>query len=157
MSTDTDYKKGERAFRGFLNGYGIILANIEDKGLRTSDDGWDHFAWELTVRNRYAPDSPISRKDSTGYTFPYMQGTAHTKEPTLTDLMSSLLSDAQTVLDRDFAEWAGDLGYDEDSRTAEKLYNQIVDDNAKLCKLFRTTDLAAVLEKARPLMEAAGL
>lgn len=153
MSTATDYKKGERAFRGFLNGYGIKLGHIADLGMRRSDDGWDHFAWELTVTNRYAEYNNPGAE----YVFPYMQGVGHTKKPTLTDLMSSLLSDAQTVLDRDFAEWAGDLGYDEDSRTAEKLYQQIVANNAKLCKLFRTTDLAGVLEKAQPLMEAAGL
>jgi hypothetical protein len=60
--------------------------------------------------------------------------------------MSALLSDATCVLGgRGFEDFCGDLGYDPDSRKAEKLFNQIVENNAKVCKLFRTTDLDDLL------------
>lgn len=150
-------ERARRAVRAFFTGYGIVLANVEDLGIQTDDGGWDHFAWTVTVRNRYWPDAPVSRKDMSGYEFLYRQGLAHTKPPTVIDLMSSLLLDASCIIDRDFEEFAEDLGYDSDSRKAEKLYQQIVENNAKLCELFRTTDLNAVLEKFEPLRNEAGL
>lgn len=133
----------------WLTGHGIRLTKVEDLGMGRNDDGWEHFVWTLTVENRYM--TPCS------YQFPYRQGTAHTQKPTLVDIMSALLSDASCVLGRDFEEFCGDLGYDPDSRKAESLYATIVENNTKLCKLFRTTDLDGLLAKYEPLREAAGL
>jgi len=45
--------------------------------------------------------------------------------PTLCDVVYCLLCDAQSVAyGETFEDWASDLGYDEDSRTAERVYNQ---------------------------------
>lgn len=147
------YVQGQRAFRGWLTGHGIQLVKTVDNGMVRDEKNWEHFSYTLTVNNRYAEFN-----NPTSYEFPYRQGTAHTSPPKVIDIMSALLSDAQTVVQEpEFASWAESLGYDVDSRAAEAIYQQIKANNAKLCKLFRTTDLEALLEKAAPLMEAAGL
>lgn len=54
---------------------------------------------------------------------PFFQGSAHTEKPTAADVLTCLLSDANSVESaRSFDEWAGDLGYDTDSRKAERTY-----------------------------------
>jgi hypothetical protein len=149
MSTETkEYQTARRRVRGFINGYGIELKNVADLGLQT-DDGWDHFAYELTLTNRYDRAQKL-------FTFSYKQGVGHTEPPTLADIVSALLSDAAYVLDRDFYEFAEDLGYNPDSRKAEQLYRQIVENNGKLTALFRHS-LDDVLEKWEPLRDEAGL
>ena len=145
-----NYRAGQREVMRWLTGYGIKLAKVEDLGMQ-NDDGWDHFAWSLTVVNNYD-------HNQTAYVFPFNQGLAHTDKPTLVDIISALLSDASCVLSaRDFEDFASNLGYDPDSRKAEKIYHQIIRNNAKLCKLFRTTDLDELLTKYEPLREKAGL
>jgi hypothetical protein len=151
MATQRGYKAGRNAISQWLTDYGIRLVKVVDLGMGRDDNGWEHLSWTLTVQSRRYPDPP------TQYEFPYMQGTAHTKKPTLVDIMAALLADASCVAGREFEEFCGDFGYDPDSRKAEALYNKIIENSAKLCKLFRTTDLEAVLEKYEPLREAAGL
>jgi hypothetical protein len=146
----SNYKAGQREVMRWLTGYGIRLVKVDDLGMARDDDGWEHFAWTLTVENGYH-NPPVK------YEFPFRQGTAHTQKPTLVDLMSSLLSDASCVLGNSFDDFCADLGYDPDSRKAEAIYHQIEENNAKLAKLFRTTDLDALLAKYEPLREAAGL
>lgn len=56
-------------------------------------------------------------------TVPFFQGPAHTSEPTAADVLSCLVSDASSFESaRSFEEWCGDLGYDTDSRKAERTY-----------------------------------
>jgi len=45
-------------------------------------------------------------------------------EPTLFDVLYSLCSDSFGV-DESFEDWAGDYGYDEDSREAERIYKAV--------------------------------
>lgn len=147
----TNYKAGQREFARWLTGKGIRLTKVVDDGLKRDETGWDHFAWTMAVEQWRGAEP-------TRYEFPFRQGTAHTTKPTLVDLLSSLLRDVETVVSElEFEDWAISLGYDDDSIKAKKLYEQIVDTNAKLAKLFQTTDLDAILDEARPLMEAAGL
>lgn len=153
MTTSTDYKKGQRAFNGWLVGHGLKLAKVTELGLQ-NDDGWEHFAWTLTVENNY---TAYLNPDECSYDFPFKQGTGHTKKPTLVDIMSALLSDAGCVVGYDFTEFCDNLGYDRDSRKAADIYAQIQVSNGRLLKLFRTTNLSALLAEAQPLMEAAGL
>lgn len=147
------YVQGQRAFRGWLTGHGIQLVKTVDNGMVRNDDNWEHFSYTLTVSNRYAEFN-----NPTYYEFPYKQGVGITSPPKVIDIMSALLNDAQSVVNEPgFTDWAESLGYDVDSRAAEAIYQQIKANNAKLCKLFRTTDLEALLDAAQPLMEAAGL
>jgi hypothetical protein len=60
---------------------------------------------------------------------PFGMGSGHrSAEPTAHDVLSAILSDASSIENArdDFEEWAGDYGYDTDSRTAERTYNQTV-------------------------------
>jgi len=53
----------------------------------------------------------------------FHQGSAHTSEPTAADVLSCLVSDAVSVeQEPDFEGWAESLGYDADSRKAERTY-----------------------------------
>lgn len=56
----------------------------------------------------------------------YSQGSAHTKDPTIADLLNCLASDFSGFADASsFEAWAGDFGYDPDSRKAERMYRAI--------------------------------
>jgi hypothetical protein len=53
----------------------------------------------------------------------FSQGSAHTEPPTLADVLDCLASDASTYENSgSFENWAGELGFDTDSRKAEKIY-----------------------------------
>ena len=79
-------------------------------------------------------DPPADWRDCTGYkvrlrykrrtmTFPFYQGYGHTKDPEASGVLECLLSDASSVeCFRGFEDWCSDLGYDTDSRKAEKTY-----------------------------------
>lgn len=56
-------------------------------------------------------------------TVPFFTGSAISKEPTAADVLSCLLSDASCHDNaRSFEDFASDLGYDSDSRKAERIY-----------------------------------
>lgn len=56
-------------------------------------------------------------------TLHFSQGCAHTKEPTVEDVLNCLASDS-AGLDNSttFESWCAEYGYDTDSRKAEKIY-----------------------------------
>ena len=57
--------------------------------------------------------------------------------PESTDVLSCLASDASGVEDaRSFEEWCSELGFDADSRTAEKTYKVIIKQAIKLKRLL---------------------
>jgi hypothetical protein len=80
-----------------------------------------------------APENP-DFTDCVGYTVtlhafgkrlttPYYMGSGLNGEPKVADVLGCLLSDASSVASaRSFEDWAYDLGYDLDSRRAEKIY-----------------------------------
>ena len=54
---------------------------------------------------------------------PFSQGSAHTQEPTASDVLECLASDASGVDNaQSFDDWCAEYGYDNDSRKAEKTY-----------------------------------
>lgn len=64
---------------------------------------------------------------------PFSQGSAHSEEPTAADVLNCLASDAAGYENaRSFEEWAGEYGYDTDSRKAHKTYQVIAKQAAKL-------------------------
>lgn len=78
-------------------------------------------------------------------TVPFGMGSALTSEPSAHDVLSALLSDAASIENsRSFEEWADELGFDEDSRKAEKTYNADVTQTEKL-KEFLGDDYQAYL------------
>ena len=81
-----------------------IVAEWKDPGARH---------WRCTLRNGAGGR----------YTFGYHQGSAHTEAPTLADCLDSLGSDASAYDNaRGFEDFAADMGYDTDSRKAERTY-----------------------------------
>lgn len=88
----------------------------------------------------------LSRKDSTqtfaghfstgsGWVVKNTFGTVP-KKPNATDIFSCLISDAQSVQGATFEDWASDLGYDVDSRKAEKTYRSCQDEATNLQKFL---------------------
>lgn len=55
------------------------------------------------------------------YTFDFWMGEAHTKEPDAEGCLECLLSDAQSGME-DFDTFCSEMGYDEDSRKAERIW-----------------------------------
>lgn len=55
-------------------------------------------------------------------TVPFYTGMGSTNDPDAEMVLECLLSDASVEYNRSFEDWAGDLGYDTDSRKAEKIY-----------------------------------
>ena len=91
---------------------------VDDNPNMNADDEWKRSAthWKLVIRR--------GNKQMTAY---FSQGSAHTKEPTLADILDCLASDASAIDNaRDFEDWCRDFGYDTDSRKAEKTYRVCV-------------------------------
>jgi len=68
-------------------------------------------------------------------TVPFSMGPALSREPTSQDVLGCLLSDASGA-DAPFEEWARDLGFDPDSRKAERTYKIVVKQTADLHRLL---------------------
>ena len=68
-------------------------------------------------------------------TVPFSMGPAHSHEPEAAEVLECLLSDASGA-DEDFENWAADLGYDPDSRKAERIYKTVQRQTLKLSRLL---------------------
>ncbi len=72
-----------------------------------------------------APDAThwrcVFRSKGRTMTVHFSQGSAHTSEPTAAMVLDCLAMDA-VLHDEPFESWAQSLGFDEDSRKAEKIY-----------------------------------
>lgn len=80
----------------------------------------------------------------------FSMGMAHQgKEPRTEEVLSCLLSDASCAQE-DFAEWCSNLGYDEDSRKAERTYFACRDIATKL-EAFLGSELVAEANDCEPL------
>jgi hypothetical protein len=93
-------------------------AKWRDAGAPSYTDGMDRMDWwDVTLR-----------MDGRRLTVPFGMGYGHHgRQPGAREVLSSLLSDtASTENNASFEEWAGDYGYDTDSRKAERTYKQVV-------------------------------
>ena len=83
------------------------------EGRTTNEDGWEHDAWNVCVEHDGCP---------------VWEGTYHCgighggKAPQLEDVLYSLIADSDCLEYNGFEDWASCMGFDEDSRKAEKLY-----------------------------------
>lgn len=78
----------------------------------------------------------------------FTQGSAHTEAPTLADVLDCMASDS--TFSGDFADFCSELGYDEDSRQAERIFKATKRQTAKLLDLFgETADYCPVLDDLR--------
>jgi hypothetical protein len=67
------------------------------------------------------PYKCVLRFDRRTLTVPFYMGSAHTEEPSAADVLMCLASDARCGEDS-FEDFCSDLGYDQDSRKAEKTW-----------------------------------
>ena len=75
----------------------------------------------------------------------FSQGYGISGEPTAAGVLNCLASDSASVENvRSFEDWASDLGYDPDSRKAEKIYKTIIKQAERL-KKFLGNDLYKTL------------
>jgi hypothetical protein len=109
-------------FKQFANKYRVRIVN------------------EYTDSNPHMPDScnmnhfkTTLRMEHRQMTIIFSQGYGITGEPTADSVLNCLVSDAWGIDNaRDFEDWAGEYGYDTDSRRAERTYNACVQQTAKL-------------------------
>ncbi len=90
---------------------------------------WDAHAshWRITFRK--------ASVDGSFETY-YSQGKFYTSPPTADDVLRSMFIDASAEDDGSFEAWADDLGYDLDSRSAERTYRACLASAAALRSLF---------------------
>jgi hypothetical protein len=130
----------------------LFTLKTEYQGKETDADKWTHYAWRVTITRLSQ-----TKKPAYSMTIPYRMGTAHstptkpspldrvngdTPEPTPTPpdiktILWNLISDAATLEYVDsFEEWARELGYDPDSRKAEKIYHACEEETRKTRRLL---------------------
>lgn len=73
------------------------------------------------------------------------------KKPPTVDVVSCLLNDASAIDHADFESWAGDYGYDKDSRTGEKIYRTCLSIGLKLRSALGDAVLSELRELAARL------
>ncbi len=79
----------------------------------------------------------VLRHDRRQLTTYFSMGPAHSHQPTVREVLDCLASDASCVENaRDFEEFARELGYDTDSRKAERIYNVCRKQSARLARLL---------------------
>ena len=89
----------------------------------------------------------LNPKNKKQLTVIFSRGYGHNgQEPTADDVLYCLVSDSD-CMDYDFEEWAENLGYDPDSRKAEKTFKVCKRQSAKLIKFIDSEeDMEALRE-----------
>lgn len=78
----------------------------------TVKPAWTHEAYQVTIA-----------RGADSYSTTYRQGTGHTTAPTVSQVVSCLLSDARAGAEHNtFESFCSEFDYDSDSRTAERAY-----------------------------------
>lgn len=105
------------------------------RSLRPRED-WpgDASHWHVTLR-----------RNDASLTTTYSMGSAHTGGPELQDVLNCMLSDAQCG-EYDFADFCAELGYDEDSRKAERTWRECRRMAKRLTGLFDSAELGGLRE-----------
>lgn len=108
------------------------------------NDGMRHF--KTTIRN-----------DRNSMVVYFSQGSAHTVDPTLADVLDCIASDISCIgLDysvngNDFEQWARDYGYDTDSISALKVYKSILKQSKGLARILDSADYDTLLNDVERL------
>ena len=150
--------------KDWLRDHPVTLVVLAGPYESVDDDGWKHDAYRL----RLSWNGENGKAVRTTPEFSYRMGIGHRKpgrfdyrtgtkppvaqkEPPLPDVLDSLIIDASCYDNaRGFADFAGDLGYDTDSRKAEAIYRacgevlvwleQFVGGRAEMEKLMYETE-----------------
>ena len=112
--------------RTFVNKYKIRIDSVMVDANPNMPDMPDGNHYKCTLK--------YGKRQFTTY---FSMGSAHCKDPTAEDLLDCLASDASGYDNcRGFEDWCSDYGYDTDSRKAEKTFNTIGAQTAKLRKFL---------------------
>lgn len=89
------------------------------------------------------------RRSDTGATLrlPFYMGPALSREPSAVDVLECLVSDA-VGYSPEFEDWAGDYGYDSDSRAAYATWEAVGESVARFLE-WAGSDLVARLDRMR--------
>lgn len=128
-----------------LDRMGVIVAiDASDHNIHTDEAGWEHRrAWVTVARKNHGLSAG---KIETAY----RSGTGITNDPSVADVFSALLSDAD-LGSQEFAEFASELGYDEDSRKAYAIWEECRDVFDRFATMFTEAELETLSELAREL------
>lgn len=129
MTTET-----QETLNAFINRLGLKLtvSRTDHNPHMDSDPQWSRSAshWRFTLRR--------DGRRMAGY---FSQGSAHTKPPTLLEILDCLASDAAGLANADdFESWCADYGYDTDSRRAERTYKAVQRSAASLERVIGESD-----------------
>ena len=68
------------------------------------------------------------------------------KEPTLKDVLYSLILDSDVLQHESFEDWADCFGYEQDSRSAEKIYQACLTIGLKVNRMFNESERESLAE-----------
>ena len=117
-----------------LHDLGFTYAATETNPSMDASQPMDHYLVGIYIRP--------AGEDQRLFTLYYSKGFGHEgKPPAIDEVLNCLQMDA-SMLDQaaDFEDWAADLGYDADSRSAETIYKGCVEQTTRL-KEFMGEDL----------------
>lgn len=132
----------------FVEKYGIEMncEKVPQNPHIEADDLWarqaSHWFCRFSLPDPEAPE----------LTTYFSMGSALTGRPDVAEVLDSLASDAASVADvTQFEDWAQDIGYDPDSRKAERTYNAIIDQAARLEKFLGSRPYEELLHETERL------
>jgi hypothetical protein len=129
------------AFNQLTEDYNLTMESVY-LGKAKDDDGWEYFSWMCHIRR--------GKGESVTQSLPYRLGLGHVvegravpgvkgsgkpKRPKMLDVLAGMSRDA-TSAEGSFADWCGDLGYDQDSRKALAIYLACQESGIQLRKLL---------------------
>ena len=113
-----------KTITGFIEEHNIELSSVTWKETNPNNPEWkdaDH--WECVLDSDYGTMTIYFSK---GYGH-------HGEEPHLEEILDCMASDGSSIENvASFEEWANELGYDTDSRKAERIYNLCVKQSEEL-------------------------
>lgn len=123
-----------------------LINNIKLSLTRADYTGEDYKdEWKKTA-NKYKARITYNKKS---ITISFYTGSGWKKDPVLEDILGSILLDT-TYLDYGFENFANAMGYNSDSRKAEKIYKEIQKQAKKINRIFtkeEQEELLTYLEK----------
>lgn len=123
-----------------------LINNIKLSLTRADYTGEDYKdEWKKTA-NKYKARITYNKKS---ITISFYTGNGWKKDPVLEDILGSILLDT-TYLDYGFEDFANAMGYNSDSRKAEKIYKEIQKQAKKINRIFtkeEQEELLTYLEK----------
>lgn len=91
-------------------------------------------------------------RETRSFSFYFSQGSAHTENPTLIDVLDCMASDSSGFDNsQSFEEWAREYGYDTDSRTAEKTFRTVRRQSEQLKRVLGQSAYRELLKETERL------